>query len=68
MFFSAACVRELLEINQKCNIGVKGESILFQNKLILLLYRVAPLALDQNFPTLIEVPHHTFDNRNTVNK
>jgi len=32
MFFSAACVRELLEINKKCNIVVKGEGILFQNK------------------------------------
>lgn len=32
MLFSAARVRELLEINQKCHIGAKGESIQFQNK------------------------------------
>lgn len=31
MFFSAACVRELVETNKKRNTGVKGEGILLQN-------------------------------------
>lgn len=32
MFFFAACVRELLEINQKRSVSVKGEGVLFQNE------------------------------------
>lgn len=57
MLFSAACVRELMKINKSAILVWRGKAFRFKTSLLALLallpYR-EPLALDQNFPTLIK--------------
>lgn len=57
LFSAAAWVRELLKISQKCNIGVKGESIQFQNKSSSF---VSTAALQRRTPCLGPKLSHTY--------